>query len=109
MTTAAPPPPASDQRTAGAAPKSRPGYDPDSYRMTIGEHLEELRSRLILSLVGFVIAAGVCLSFGQRIVEFFCRPMIEGLMAKNLNPQMFYTEVSDGFMVYMKISMICAA
>lgn len=106
MTTTAPPPPTSDQPSTD---ETAHGFNPDAYRMTIGEHLEELRARLVLSLVGFVIAAAVCLSFGQHIVEFFCRPLIDGLMAKNLNPQLFYSEVSDGFMVYMKISLICAA
>ena len=76
--------------------------------MTIGEHLEELRSRLIFSILGFIVAAIVCLSFGQKIVVFFCRPLIDGLMKKNLNPQLFYTEISGGFMVYMKVSLICA-
>ena len=33
---------------------SRPVQDPEQYRMSIGEHLEELRWRLILALVGFI-------------------------------------------------------
>jgi sec-independent protein translocase protein TatC len=99
-TTAPPPPPPTDD-----APRD---FDPDSYRMTIGEHLEELRTRLIVSLVGFIVAAIVCLSFGERIVVFFCRPLIYGLQKKNLNPQLFYTEIGGGFMVYMKVSLICA-
>src|SRR5215217_5146505 len=33
--------------------------DPDDYRMSVGEHLEELRGRLIKSMVGFIIALGV--------------------------------------------------
>ncbi len=77
--------------------------------MTIGEHLEELRTRLFLAGIGFIVAAVGCLGFGQHIVEFFCRPLIRGLIAKNLNPQLFYTQISEGFMVYMKISLICAA
>jgi sec-independent protein translocase protein TatC len=105
MTTTAPPPP---KEQTDSTEHSR-GYDPDSYRMTIGEHLEELRTRLILSLAGFVIAAFVCLGFGQKIVEFFCKPLTDGLMKKNLNPQLFFTEISEGFMVYMKISLVCAA
>ena len=32
-------------------------YDPNSYRMTIGEHLEELRWRLMLGLGAFLAIA----------------------------------------------------
>lgn len=100
MTTVAPP-------TDSPAAKSE--FDPDSYRMTFGEHLEELRMRIIFALLGFAVATIVCLVFGQRVTAIFCRPLINVLQEKNLNPQLFYTELSDGFMVFMKISLICAA
>src|SRR5580698_478286 len=32
-------------------PQSPPEFNPDAYRMTIGEHLEELRNRLIIALI----------------------------------------------------------
>ena len=49
--------------TATAEPKTAPrkaegprhDFDPDSYRMTIGEHLEELRTRMVLGIIGFTI------------------------------------------------------
>ena len=98
MTTTAPP--------AAAPPLD---YDPDQYRMSMGEHLEELRRRIILGLIGVAVAAGGCLLFGDRLIDFFCRPLVTELRHKNLNPQFFYQELSDGFGVYMKISLICAA
>src|SRR5262245_15868336 len=83
-------------------------YDPDSFRMTIGEHLEELRMRLILSLLGFGVVLVLCLIFGQEVTSAFCRPLIDVLQSKNLNPQLFYTQLADGFMVFIEISVICA-
>jgi sec-independent protein translocase protein TatC len=94
--------------TTAAPPEPVHNYDPDSFRMTIGEHLEELRTRLFLSLLGFGLATLVCLAFGTNVTAIFCKPLIDVLQHKNLNPQLFYTELSDGFMVYMKISLICA-
>ena len=85
------------------------GYDPDAYRMSIGDHLEELRGRLILALIGFAVVAGLCFFYGQEVTAIFCRPLITVLLKKNLNPQLFYSELSDGFMTYVKISLICAA
>ena len=84
-------------------------FDPDSYRMSLGDHLEELRRRLISALIGFGVALGVCLYFGTQVAAIFCQPMIDTLQQYDLNPQMFYGDVSEPFMVYLKISMITAA
>jgi sec-independent protein translocase protein TatC len=77
--------------------------------MTVGEHLEELRLRIIWGLVGFVIAFVFCLIFAQRVVMIFCRPLLTVLHEQNLNPQLFFTQMLDPFMVYLKISLITAA
>ena len=84
-------------------------YDPDAYRMSMGEHLEELRRRVMLGLVGVVLAGGVCLLFGDQLITLFCRPLIDEMRKANLSPQFVYHELSDGFGVYIKISLICAA
>ncbi len=89
--------------------KSTKVSDPDAYRMTIGQHLEELRTRLILGLIGFVVAAIVCFIFGDRVVWAFCRPLMYALERNKLNPQIYYTDVADTFMVYVKMSLISAA
>jgi sec-independent protein translocase protein TatC len=81
---------------------------PDEYRMTIGEHLEELRWRLILGLIGFALAAVVCLIWGTDVVQLFCRPLMEVLQQNNQNPQVYFTQMTDPFMVYIKISLISA-
>ncbi|HEY7086468.1 MAG TPA: twin-arginine translocase subunit TatC [Tepidisphaeraceae bacterium] len=88
--------------------QKREGYDPDNYRMTIGEHLEELRWRLILALVGLGIAFAVCLVFGQQVMAAFCKPLITTLQQYEINPQIYFTQVSDPFMVYIKISLVSA-
>jgi sec-independent protein translocase protein TatC len=94
-----------------AAPDSPPtaDYDPDQYRMTMGEHLEELRTRLVYALIGMAVAAGVCFYFGERLIKIFCAPLIHELQVKNLNTQLIYTELGEPFMVYVKISLISAA
>lgn len=84
------------------------GFDPDSYRMTVGEHLEELRTRLIRSVVGFIAALIVCFLYYERVVWFFCKPLIDSYYKHQLNPQLIVDEVGEGFMVAIKISMIVA-
>ena len=83
-------------------------FDPDSYRMTIGEHLEELRRRLVLGLVGFVIAMALCLAFGHRLTHFFISPYIHAVKARGMNPQMAYREMAEVFTVTIKVATIVA-
>ena len=42
--------------------------------MSLGDHLEELRGRLILALTGLLIGTGVCLLFGKQIIKFIEKP-----------------------------------
>src|SRR4051794_561320 len=98
MTTTAEPPPR----------KSRHDFDPDSYRMTIGEHLEELRTRLILGLAGFFIAAIACFALGDHLIHAFLRPLMIAQLQAHQTPQIYYTEVAESFMTFLKVALICA-
>ncbi|MBC7782670.1 MAG: preprotein translocase subunit TatC [Burkholderiales bacterium] len=91
------------------APLDYTPADPDSYKMTIGEHLEELRRRLIFAIIGFAVAMGVSLYFGKDMLSIFCKPMIDVLLENEVNPMLFISNISDGFMVYIQVSMISAA
>jgi sec-independent protein translocase protein TatC len=84
-------------------------HDPESYRMTVGEHLEDLRRRFVLGLIGFAVVGIVCLWYGTRLESYFCQPLVDALSAADVNPQVFYSQPGDPFMVFMQISLICAA
>jgi sec-independent protein translocase protein TatC len=88
---------------------AKPLFHPDDYRMTLGDHLEELRGRLFLAVGGYVLALIVCFSLGERVVRFFIRPLVYALEQDDLTPQIYTTEAAEKFMVYVKISMISAA
>jgi sec-independent protein translocase protein TatC len=83
-------------------------FDPDAYRMTLGEHLEELRWRLVLGLLGFVAAAIVCFIYGEEVMSIFCQPLVNSLRKYDLNPQIYLSKITDAFVVYMQISLISA-
>jgi len=83
-------------------------FDPEEFRMTIGEHLEELRHRLVLAIAGFVVAIIICMIFGEKIMVFFCQPLVDALTARSIPPQLHYTDLSDPFMTYIKVSLVCA-
>jgi sec-independent protein translocase protein TatC len=81
-------------------------YDPDSYRMTIGEHLEELRWRMVLGLGGFFIALIACMCFPDPLMRFFLRPLMLGMKHNHFTPQVNFQEVAESFMTYIRVSMI---
>src|SRR5438067_10650458 len=83
-------------------------FDPDSYRMTIGEHLEELRWRLILGLGGFFVMAILCFALGDYLIHAFLRPLMIAQLRAHQSPQIYYTEVAESFMTYLKVGLICA-
>ncbi len=83
-------------------------FDPEEFRMSLGDHLEELRSRLLKGIYFFIVAAGMCLWFGDRVMAFFCKPLTDGLQKYNLPPQLITTGLTDSFSVYMNVSLIVA-
>jgi sec-independent protein translocase protein TatC len=84
-------------------------FDPEDFRMSLGDHLEELRSRLLKGLGGFVIAAVFCLIFGEFVVAVFCKPLTDGLEKAGENSQLITTSITESFTTYMNVSLICAA
>jgi len=53
--------------------------DPAETTMSLGDHLEELRARLILAILGLVIGAVVSLIFGKHIIRFIERPYLKAV------------------------------
>jgi sec-independent protein translocase protein TatC len=84
--------------------------DPDDLRMSLGEHLEELRRRLVKALWGFVLAFVVCLVFVKDyVLPFFCKPLLDVLRNYDLNTQLYSTDAADTFTLYLRVSAIAAA
>ena len=73
--------------------------------MTIGEHLEELRWRLILGLIGFFIAAVACMAMGESLIHIFLRPLVIAQRHAHQNPMVYYTEIAESFMTYLKVAL----
>jgi sec-independent protein translocase protein TatC len=82
---------------------------PDDYRMTVGEHLEELRRRLLLALAGLAVIAVVCFIFGDRVLLWFCRPLYAVLEARGLNTQISYDTLGEPFTSWIRVNLITAA
>ncbi len=75
--------------------------DPIDTSMTLGDHLEELRLRVILALLGLGITVALCLFFGTFIIKFIEKPYIE---AMGTEARLQSLAPADGFTSYMEIS-----
>ena len=78
----------------------------DEVRMSFGDHLEDLRRRLILALLGPAVTSVLGLIYGRQIVGWLVKPLAQVLQYFGLPPQTYNLAVTTGFMVYMKVGLI---
>ena len=75
--------------------------------MSFLEHLDELRQRLIRSLLSLVVAFALCWGFRERIFHFLTDPLRQGTPTAESGPgqsvQFIYTAPTEAFMLYMKM------
>lgn len=78
--------------------------NPDDVKMSLLEHLVELRSRLIWSIVAFFIAFGLCFYFANPIFDFLVRPLAE-IWKGQEGRQLIYTALQEKFFANIKVAM----
>ncbi|MCC7205285.1 MAG: twin-arginine translocase subunit TatC [Phycisphaeraceae bacterium] len=74
--------------------------------MSIGDHLMDLRRRLILGLLGVAVTSSFTLWYGTEIFGWLCHPLLKILVEKGLPPQINFFSVGGAFGAYMKISFV---
>ncbi len=72
--------------------------------MSFGDHLHELRRRLILVMVGVVPVFFVSLFFGSQILEFLIEPLRVALLKADQPQAMLATNALEPFIAYLKVS-----
>lgn len=73
--------------------------------MSLLEHLQELRKRLVYSLLS--VAVGFCVAYGfhQRIAGLMIAPIMKAFAAHHLPAKLVYLNPMDGFNFYLKIGL----
>ena len=69
------------------------------------EHLTELRSRLIRSVVAFAICMILAFTVATDIFNFLANPIAEMLKENGQAPDLIFTGLQQGFMVNIRISL----
>ena len=78
-----------------------PRRDPN--RMSILEHLEELRSRLLRIAVAIVLGFFAAWAFAPQIYNFVVAPAVAQLPP---GTRLAYTGIADPFLLYMKVALL---
>jgi len=74
--------------------------------MSFGEHLEELRSRLILALAGVLSTTIIALVFGKDILAIICHPLLMVQQLNGLPPNLQVLAPTAAFVAYLKIGFL---
>lgn len=70
-------------------------------RMTLLEHLEELRKRLLVSLAALLVGFLLCWSWAKPIFAFLAKPLTQFLPD---GEKLAFTGLVDPFMLYVKVA-----
>jgi sec-independent protein translocase protein TatC len=70
------------------------------------DHLEELRRRLIRSILAVVAGFGVCWAYHERIYNYMQRPIMDALRANHLAEKLVYLNPTEPFNLYVKITLL---
>ncbi len=90
------------------ATDSDPDGPENDVAMTIWEHLEELRKRLVWSAAAWVLGCLVAWQFKEELLKVLVKPFHESWVAQGLvgPTTLHFAGPGDGMMAYMKLSMI---
>ncbi len=68
------------------------------------EHLTELRSRLLKSIVYLFIFFIICYIFSEDIYNFLLAPYAEAVKDDDINRRMIFTALHETFITYLKVA-----
>ncbi|MGY6705735.1 twin-arginine translocase subunit TatC [Roseinatronobacter sp.] len=86
--------------------KSPAKDDIDDQGAPLIEHLAELRSRLIKSVLAFVVAMLACFTVATPIFNFLTAPLCSALADRGQNCDLIFISPQEGFFVAIKVSLL---
>lgn len=76
--------------------------------MSLLQHLTELRKRIILSVLGVAVGFFVAFWFHDQIYAWMAKPITEALIKLHQDPTLKYTNPTQPFNTYLKLSLIAS-
>jgi sec-independent protein translocase protein TatC len=88
------------------SPADEEAPDADLPKMSFLDHLEELRKRLIVSIIAIFVAFVACWRYADKIYAWVQEPLTKFLPPGD--QKLAYTHLTEPFMVYMKVAFFAA-
>ncbi len=79
----------------------------EEVRMTLGEHLDELRRRLLRAVLGVVAGMVVCFFLGEYIFQILFLPL--AVATGGRPPNLYFRSLPEAFSTYLRVSLIAGA
>lgn len=79
---------------------------PHAQSMSLLDHLEELRKRIIFSVIGVVVGFVSCWSFADRIFGLMQQPIIQALRHHGLGGGLVYLNPTEPFNLYLEVGFV---
>jgi len=76
-------------------------------RMTLGEHIEELRKRVLRALIGVVVGMVICFFFGEHLFKVMFWPL--EIATSGSPPDLYYQSLPESFGTYFRVCLIAGA
>ncbi|MEO6829471.1 MAG: twin-arginine translocase subunit TatC, partial [Acidobacteriaceae bacterium] len=73
--------------------------------MSLLEHLQELRKRIVYSLLSVAVGFGVAYGFRERIAALMIEPITKALADNHLPTKLAYLNPMDPFNFFLKIGL----
>jgi sec-independent protein translocase protein TatC len=70
------------------------------------EHLEELRRRIIYSLLAVGVGFLLCWGYAERIYEIMQRPIMVALQRNGMSEKLVYLNPTEPFNMYLKVALL---
>lgn len=83
---------------------SAPQDNPDDHKMPLMEHLVELRRRVVLSAIAFIIGFFICYYVAEDIYAILVRPLAAIMAEVGGSQRMIYTALTEAFFTYVKLA-----
>jgi len=82
--------------------------DENQKKSSFVEHLTELRSRLVRSIIYLFLFFILCYFFSENIYNFLVKPYAEAVKDDELNRRMIFTALHETFITYLKVAFFAA-
>ncbi len=81
---------------------------PHDVTMGLGDHLEELRRRIVFGLIGVGVGLVFMLFIAKKLVVIICQPLLYQLHTQGMAPSLEMPSVTSAFGVYIKVALLGA-